>query len=112
MVASSFLLNAHLAKGTWLRRPPDLIHVFLRGFVLIAHLVKLMTRLTFVPLALVVDADFCFAFGAGNERVLTKLVDLAMTTTLCRTPQPVKSSRFLCLSTSAFCSESNLPCLF
>lgn len=86
MIATTLLLDSHLAVGAWLGRPSDFLHVFLRCFVLFAHLVELMTCHTFVPLALVVEAYLGCAPSAVDEWVPGQFVELTMTTTLCWTP--------------------------
>lgn len=86
MIATALLFDSHFAVGAWLGRPSDFLHVFLRCFVLVAHLVELMTSHTFMPLALVVEAYLGFALSAIDKWVLSQFVELAMTTTLCWTP--------------------------
>lgn len=91
VVTATLFLDPHFAVGAWLGRPSDLFHIFLRCFVLIAHLLELMTSHTFMPLALVVEAYLGFALSAVHKWVLGQFVELPMTTTLCWTPQPVDS---------------------
>lgn len=86
MVTAPFFLDSHLAEWTWLSRSSNLVHVFLLGLVLVAHLVVFMACHTFVPFALVVEADLCFALGAHHVWSLGQWMNLTMITTFCRAP--------------------------
>lgn len=70
VVATSLLCHAHLTVRTRLSRLSDLIHIFLGGFALVAHLVELMTCHAFVPSTLVVEAYLSLAFGAADKGFL------------------------------------------
>lgn len=66
VVAATLFLDSHLAERAWLGRPPDLVHVLLRCLIVVAHLIKLVTRHAFVPSALVVLAYLGLTLGTCN----------------------------------------------
>ena len=89
MVATSFLLDSHLAERTRLGGPLDLEQVLLGRFVLIGSLLKLRAAHTFMPFDLVSEADSGLASTARHKRALGNLVNLSVVAFWRRAPNPV-----------------------